>query len=425
MQFFIDTINSINAVVPLQIVVSVLVAITIMHVCLGAVSYLILLERKIASWAQDRIGPNRVGLTFGLVPHDTGKGMFGLGQPLADGIKFLMKEDYNPGKVDRSLFVLAPALSVIPALLGFAIIPWGGELFSQWGTLAITVADFNVGVVYLLAIGSLGVYGVAIGAWAANNKYTFLGGLRATAQMLSYEIPLGLCVLCILLMAGSSSAGDIIAEQVSYTSTFLPNWNIFQQPLVAVLFFTCSLAETNRAPFDLAECEQELIGGFHTEYSSMKFALFFLAEYFHMITACAFFTLMFLGGWHLPYLDLLIYGGSAQPVAANFLGVLLKVGVFFGKVTALLALMMWIRWTLPRLRFDQLMRLAWRSLIPLSILLLLMTGIWVYYGWTSHFWVGNIIVILVGLGIAPYIPQGPDPNRRVPLKGSRFSPAVD
>ncbi len=408
-----------------QLITSIVVALLVMHVLLIlGPAYGILLERKIASWAQDRIGPNRVG-------------PYGLLQPIADGLKFLMKEDYNPGHVDRVLFMMAPVFSAIPALCSWAVIPWGGVWKFEGLTIPQTapllggltidpftvnfcVADVNIGVIFLLAIGSLGVYGITIGAWASNNKYTFIGGIRATSQMLSYEIPMGLCVLCVLLLAGTTHAGEITASQAGYWHAAIPSWNLFQQPLAAVIFFTCILAECNRAPFDLAEAEQELIGGFHTEYSSMKFALFFLAEYIHMMVGAAFFSVLFLGGWHIPYLDYAIYHGP-QPMEAGTLGVLLKFTVFFGKVMVLLAVMMWIRWTLPRLRFDQLMRLAWRSLIPISLALLLLTGFFVYKGWQDYLWLGNIIVALIVLAVTPYMPRE-DVNRRVPLPGSRFSP---
>jgi NADH-quinone oxidoreductase subunit H len=416
-----------------QLITSVIVILVIMHVMLIlGPAYGILLERKIASWAQDRIGPNRVG-------------PLGFLQPIADGLKFLMKEDFNPINVDRGLFMIAPVFAVIPALIGYAVIPWGGVLdfpaislhvpaglpmvggqtldFGPY-VLNITVADLNIGVVYILAVTSLGVYGITTGAWASNNKYTFIGGLRATAQMLSYEIPMGLCVLCVILMAGAASASDIIAPQVGYWGYVIPKWFIFQQPIAAVLFFTCLLAEANRAPFDLAEAEQELIGGFHTEYSSMKFALFFLGEYISMLTGSAFFALMFLGGWHAPILDYLFYQGHVQPINAGILGVLLKFAVFFGKTFALFAFMMWIRWTVPRFRFDQLMRLAWRGMIPISLALLLTTGVFVYLGWQNYLWAANLALVALLAVIMPLIPQDVDVNRRVPLAGSRFSPAL-
>ncbi|MDX1564246.1 MAG: complex I subunit 1 family protein [Phycisphaeraceae bacterium] len=429
-----------------QFYVSLIVLAAILGVfLLVAAPYLIYLERKIAAWSQNRIGPNRVGLTFGFLPNSWH--MIGLGQPLADGIKFLAKEDYNPGNVDKSLFIAAPVLAAVPALIAWAVIPWGGELrgpieLHLWEWLPLiggshvllkdaavnfVVADINIGIVYILAAGSLAVYGVTIGSWASNNKYSFFGGLRATAQMLSYEIPMGLCVLSVLLLAGTVRPSEIIYDQVGYWHGWIPAWNILQMPLVAILFFICILAESNRAPFDVAECEQELIGGFHTEYSSMKFALFFVGEYVHMIVGSAFFTLLFLGGWHLPWLDRVIYGAT-QPAMVEggsfglvLAGVGLKVAIFLAKVTFLLYLMMWIRWTLPRFRFDQLMRMAWRGLIPLTIGLLLITGVFIYNNWGGYLWVGNGLVVVAWLIAMPFIPSDKTTNARVPLSGSRFS----
>ena len=413
-----------------QFFVSTVVGLTLIHFWLLAISYLILLERKIASWAQDRIGPNRVGLTFGFLSNDLH--MFGLGQPLADGIKFLVKEDYNPTNVDKWLFYISPALGVIPALVAWVVIPWGGvfdfsgfsftlpligEVIVEGGRTVATVADLNIGVIYILALGSLAVYGVVVGAWASNNKFAFFGGLRGTAQMLSYEIPMGICVLVVLLMAGSARALNINDAQVETV------WFIVQQPLAAILFFTCVLAECNRAPFDLPEAESELVGGYHTEYSSMKFALFFLGEYMHMITGAAFFALLFLGGWHMPFMGSVF---DALGIADDgLLAVLIKTGNFVIKVVLLLAIMMWIRWTLPRFRFDQLMRLAWRAMIPLSLALLLMTGIFVHLGLQDWFWVGNVVLIVAAMAIAPLVPEGKPVNRRIGLEGSRFSPAAD
>ena len=428
---------------PAQLITSILVIGVIVNVTLAATAYLILLERKIASWTQDRIGPNRVGLTFGFLPQKWH--MLGLGQPVADGLKLFVKEDYTPRAVDRALFFAAPVLAVIPAMIGWAIIPWGGQwdfagfsvTFWHWlpfvggndwtvesAIVNVAAAPINIGIIYILAVGSLAVYGVVVGAWASNNKYSFLGGLRATAQMLSYEIPLGLTVLCVLLMAGSARADVLVNGQAGYWFGWIPQWLIFQQPLAAVIFLTCLLAESNRAPFDLAEAEQELVGGYHTEYASMKWALFFLGEYMHMITASAFFAAVFLGGWHLPWIDYAIYG-HAQPVTTGLVGVILKMAVFLAKVLLLLGVMMWIRWTLPRFRFDQLMRLAWRGLIPTAMLLLLATGVLAYYGQRHWMWAASIGIALLVALISPLIPAGPPVNRRVPLPGSRFSPATE
>jgi len=296
--------------IPAQLLVSSVVILVMIHVILITVAYSIYLERKISAYIQDRIGPNRVGFDFGLPYLSFMKGKLGLGQPLADGLKFLLKEDYTPSKVDSALFTLAPMAIIVPALMGFAIIPWGGTwtiddfsilgLQFQGGEVTIAGAAINVGIIYILAIASLGVYGITLGGWASNNKYSFLGGLRATAQMVSYEIPMGLSIMAVLLLIGTLAPVAIVEYQLYH------GWLIFAQPIAAVLFFVSILAESNRAPFDNAEAEQELVGGYHTEYSSMRFALFFLAEYAHMITGCAFFTLLFLGGWDLmPFVEIL------------------------------------------------------------------------------------------------------------------------
>jgi len=435
-----------------QLFVSICVILVVVHAILGATAYLIFLERKVASWAQDRIGPNRVG--FGMLALVDGlldrvglgwlykKSFGGLGQALADGIKLLLKEDYTPPKVDRILFFLGPILVVIPALIGWAVIPWGGNWMfpglwqfddGSWlvspGKAIVAVAPINIGVVYLLAIGSLAVYGLVLGAYASNNKFAFLGGLRATAQMLSYEIPMGICVLIMILFYKSTDAGFMSNTQASTLG--VGTWGIFAHPLLAIIFFICILAEANRAPFDLAEAEQELVGGFHTEYSSMKWALFFLGEYMHMITGCAFFAVLFLGGWDiLPFVNetpVTAGGEDAGWLAGVFGGlllVLLKFGVFSGKILFLLFVQMWVRWTLPRFRFDQLMKLAWRGLIPLMIVIMVLVGVMTRMGLTQWwmFALMNIAVAVVAAVVSPMLPSGPPVNRKVPLAGSRFSP---
>ncbi len=428
-----------------QFFVSVVIIAVVAHMILGACAYLIFLERKVAAWSQDRIGPNRTNFSFGQdniwralkMDFMNEKFFFGLGQALADGIKLLVKEDYTPPHVDKILFCLAPVLAVIPAMIGWAVVPWGGvwdfpglTLFgveiAQAGRVVVSVAPISIGVIFMLAVSSLGVYGIVVGAYASNNKYSFLGGLRATAQMLSYEIPMGVCVLVAILCYRSSDTSVIVSQQAGGA------WGILMHPLLAVIFFTCILAETNRAPFDLAEAEQELVGGFHTEYSSMKWALFFLAEYMHMITGCAFFTILFLGGWDIAPLlgytgySLLPQVAPGDPWWLGLLVVFIKFNVFVGKITFLLFVMMWVRWTLPRLRFDQLMKLAWRGLIPISLAVMLATGILVFVRVDPiRFWwvytAVNIVVAVASAAIAPHLP-GPNVNRRVPLPGSRFYP---
>lgn len=442
---------------PAQYVVSMLVILVVLHLMLLATAYLIFMERKVCAWIQDRIGPNRTGLSFGQdnlwrslkLDFMNTFHFWGLGQALADGIKLMFKEDYTPPRVDKTLFRLAPVLVVIPALIGWAVIPWGGLYYfpgfelgpvkALAGWTSVTVAPVNIGVIYLLAIGSLAVYGVTLGAYASNNKYSFLGGLRATAQMLSYEIPMGLIVLIMLLTYMTPDAGAIVNLQGGGGGDGA--WGIFMHPLLAVIFFVCILAEANRAPFDLAEAEQELVGGFHTEYASMKWALFFLGEYIHMITGSAFFAILFLGGWDIiPFVaDLPVILGQDAPWWAAAGLVVLKFLVFAFKIFLLIFVMMWVRWTLPRLRFDQLMKLAWRGLVPMMLVAMLIVGLLVWLdgvmsrgegdglplGIGVWFLAANIVVTLGAMFIGPMLPKGPPVNRRIGLDGSRFSPPVN
>lgn len=406
--------------------VSIITLLVVVHVILGSVTVLIYLERKISAYIQDRLGPNRTGFSFGVLPIKFG--FWGLGQSLADGLKFLLKEDYAPSRVDKALFTLAPIAIIIPALIGFAIIPWGGwltvpdiqignTLLVKGGPAQVIGANINIGFIYLLAVASLGVYGVTLGGWASNNKYSFLGGLRATAGMISYEIPLGASILAIVLLAGTVRPDEIIEQQ------FAGGWFIFSQPLGALIFLICILAEANRAPFDNAEAEQELVGGYHTEYSSMRFALYFLAEYAHMITSSAFLAVLFLGGYQLlPFIN----DPLTSPEATGLIPALVKFGVLFGKVMTIIVLMMIIRWTIPRVRYDQVMKLAWSGLIPISILLVVATAVWVAFGWTAiwQMLLLNVLLIAGIMFVLPFMPQD-DVNKRIRMAGSRFSPLRD
>ncbi len=290
-----------------------------------AVAYLTWLERKVIGDIQVRFGPSRVG-------------PFGLLQPIADGIKLMFKEDVVPANADRLIFFLAPALSFVPALIVFAVIPFGPSF---------VITDVNVGLLYVFAVASLGVYGSVLAGWASNSKYSLLGGLRSSAQMVSYELALGLSVLGVVMMTGSLSLVDIVEAQKGTWLGILPRWNIFPQFLGFVIFLISSNAELNRAPFDLPEAETELVAGFHTEYSSMKFALFFMAEYANMIAVAALATTLFLGGWRGPLLPPVIW--------------------FLLKVFAFIFLFIWIRATLPRFRYDQLMGFGWKVLLPLAL----------------------------------------------------------
>ena len=305
-------------------------------------------ERRVSAFMQDRVGPNRVGP----------KGVL---QPIADGIKFLMKEDLVPERVDKPIFILAPAILLIPALMTFAVIPFGSSINLFGREIALQVADVNVGILYVLALTSISVYGIVLAGWSSNNKYSLLGGLRSSAQLISYELAMGLAVVSIILLAGSLRLNDIITDQ---QGSFF-SWNIFRQPLAFLIFLIAVYAETNRLPFDLSEAEQELVGGYHTEYSSMKFAMFFMAEYANMITAAALTVTLFFGGWDVPLLD---------EASLGLFGALLSVLSFILKMTFFLFLFIWVRWTFPRFRYDQLMRLGWKVMLPLALFNIFLTG---------------------------------------------------
>ena len=350
-----------------QLYFSVFLAVVVFGVIMGAVAYCILLERKISAWIQDRYGPNRVGPC-------------GLLQPIADGLKFLLKEDIIPANVDKALFLLAPWMIFVVALIGFAIIPWGGEFRWPWMAddaepLTAQVSSIDIGLLYLLAVSSLGVYGVVLGGWSSNNKYSFYGGMRAAAQMLSYEIPMGLCILVAILMSGQLRLEGIVAAQsAELLGVSALNWNVCYYPLAALILFITALAEANRMPFDLAESEQELVGGYHTEYSAMKLALFFLAEYAHMITASAFMVALFFGGYLIP-------GWTWLNEDTGVAAMLCRMAVTAAKIFGFIVLMMVVRWTLPRFRFDQLMRLGWKWLVPISMILVAAQTVIIYADW--------------------------------------------
>ncbi|AGA26603.1 NADH-quinone oxidoreductase subunit NuoH [Singulisphaera acidiphila] len=334
------------------LVVGVLIKIgVVVGISQGAVAYLILAERKIAAYAQDRIGPNRAGREFGIP--------FALLQPLVDGAKMLLKEDMVPSYVNKPVFILAPMIAIFAATISFAVVPFGGV--GPGNPIQFQLApNVDIGILYIFAVGSLGVYGVILAGWSSNNKYSFLGGLRSSAQLISYEIPLGLSILGIVLIAGSLDLNTIINWQDKHV------WGVFVQPLGCLLFLISAFAETNRLPFDLPESEQELVGGFHTEYSAMKFGMFFLGEYLNVITVSYLTVILFFGGWDLPFVT------SQEQV--GFFWSLVKCFIMMGKVGMMIFFMMWVRWTLPRFRYDTLMDLAWKSLIPLSLVNLVATA---------------------------------------------------
>ncbi|HMC82469.1 MAG TPA: NADH-quinone oxidoreductase subunit NuoH [Candidatus Polarisedimenticolia bacterium] len=322
---------------------------------MGAVTYMTWVERRVSAWIQDRIGPNRVGPA-------------GLLQPIADGIKFLFKEDIVPPHVFKPLYILAPALSFVPALLGSAVVPFGDSIHLFGRDIPLRVADLNVGILFIFALSAMGVYGIALAGWSSNNKYSLMGGLRSSAQLISYELAMSLSVVGVLMAAGSLRLNEIVMAQGE-----LWRWNVFTQPFGALIFMTAALAETNRLPFDLPECETELVAGYHTEYSSMKFAMFMMAEYANMVTASALMVTLFFGGWQVPGLASLRLPALAVS--------LIQVAAFCLKVGFFLFLYVWVRWTLPRFRFDQLMDLGWKVLFPLALVNIFWVSWLILKGW--------------------------------------------
>jgi NADH-quinone oxidoreductase subunit H len=327
-------------------------------VLMTMVAYTVLLERRLCAFIQDRAGPNRCG-------------PFGLLQPVADGLKAFFKEEFTPAHVRKIYFVLAPALALMPAILNLAVIPFGSNL----GRQPMVLANLNVGILYTFGIVSLGVYSIMLAGYAANSKYPLLGGIRSGAQMISYEIAMGLSVVPLFLFAGSLNLNDVITAQSGARLGILPNWFVFQSPMTFLafcIFLVASFAETNRTPFDLPEAEQELAGGYNVEYSSIKFALFFMGEYANMILASAMMVTLFFGGWTLPWF------GLDQP-AADLLHGIAGVAVFLAKVSAFLVMFVWVRWMWPRFRYDQLMDLGWRRLFPLALANIVVTAVWLWW----------------------------------------------
>jgi len=337
---------------------SLIKIVALLAVVLGIMNYAVYAERRISALIQDRVGPNRVGPA-------------GLLQPIADAAKFLLKEDFTPGHVNTFYYWLAPCLAMIPAITTLAVIPFGSTLFG----VPMVIADINVGVLFVFAIASLGVYGIVIAGWSSNSKYPFLGGVRSTSQMISYELSLGLAVVPVFLLIGQLRLTEVVRYQIAngwMIAPFVGDWGNPQKWLLAIpmlisfVVFTISLfAETNRLPFDLPEAETELVGGYHTEYGSMKFGLFFLGEYVAMITGSAIIVTLFLGGWHFP--------GIPDGSRGWFWG-LANIFVFFSKVIAIVFVFMWVRWTLPRFRYDQLMRLGWLFFFEIALVNIFITA---------------------------------------------------
>jgi len=347
----------------LWVVQNILFPLLIPVVLLTGVPIATWVERRGAAFIQDRVGPNRIPI-FGLRNA-------GILQPIADALKLLVKEDFLPARADRFLYFLAPAISMLPPLLTFAVIPFGDTVVIGGRALRLQVADLNVGLLFIFAIASLGVYGIVLGGWASNNKYSLLGGLRSSAQMISYEISMGLAVIGVLIVFESVRLSDIVRMQGTLLWGLIPKWGIVVQPLGFLLFFVAALAETNRIPFDLPEAEAEIVAGYHLEYSSFKFSMFFMAEYANMLVASGVIVSLFLGGWQIPWLPTHTLSAYVGP----FLTAVLQVTVFVVKLWLLMWLFVWLRWTLPRFRYDQLMRLGWRVMLPLALANICVTAI--------------------------------------------------
>ena len=332
----------------------IILIVVLFAISLGIAAYQTLFERKVAAWMQDRIGPDRAG-------------KWGLLQPLADGGKLFFKEDFIPANADRFFFILGPGIAMFVSMMTSAVIPWGPDLMAFGREVSLQVADINVGILFILGMTSIGVYGIMIGGWASNNKYSLFSAIRASSQMISYELAMGLSVITIVLMSGSLSLREIVEAQHGM------NWNIWYQPVGFIIFFVCSVAECNRAPFDMAECESELITGYHTEYGSMKMGFYLFAEYVNLFIASAVISCLFLGGYNFPGMD--AFSGNTLA--------LLGVAAFFIKIVACIFTFMWIRWTLPRFRYDQLMSLGWKKLIPLALINMVITALVIAFrnGW--------------------------------------------
>ena len=320
---------------------------TILLLSLLIAMYATLVERKFAGFIQDRYGPDRAG-------------PWGILQPVCDGVKLFFKEEYMPNTADKFLYILGPCLTMMVSLLTSAVIPWGGTISIAGNNFPLQVASSSVDILYIFAVVSMGVYGIMIGGWASNNKFALLGAVRASSQMISYELAMGLAIASVILMTGTLSLQETVDQQASM-------WNVVYQPLAFLIFFICALAETNRAPFDLPECEGELVGGYHTEYSAMKLGFYLFSEYINMFISSAIMATLFFGGYHMPFIDKL----GLSPNLLTLLGT----AFLFVKIFLFLLLFIWVRWTLPRFRYDQLMKLGWKVLFPLALINLIITGI--------------------------------------------------
>ena len=329
------------------LIVKIVIILAVFAVSLVVAMYSTYAERKVAAFLQDRLGPNRAG-------------PYGILQPVADGVKMFMKEEIIPNVSNKFLFILGPSLSMLTATMTSAVIPWGKGINISGSFYPIQAADVNIGILYIFGVVSVGVYGIMIGGWASNNKYSLLGALRASSQMISYEVAMGLAIIALVMMTGTLSVREIAEQQAS------GKWNVLYQPLGCLIFVICAFAETNRAPFDLPECETELVGGYHTEYSSMKLGFYLFAEYINMFISSAVISTLYFGGYNMPFIGRFV----TDPNWLSMIGT----AFLFGKIFFFIFFFMWVRWTLPRFRYDQLMNLGWKILIPLSIANIFLTG---------------------------------------------------
>lgn len=329
------------------LLIKFILVVVVFAVSLGIAAYSTYAERKIAAFLQDRVGPDRAG-------------HFGLLQPLADGVKMFMKEEIIPTNADKVLFILGPSIMMMTACMTGVVIPWGNSLMINGTEYPVQITDINIGILYVFGVVSIGVYGIMIGGWASNNKYSLMGAIRASSQMISYELAMGLSIIALIMTTGTLSVREIVEQQQGF------NWNVFAQPLGFLLFIICAFAECNRTPFDLPECETELVGGYHTEYSSMKLGFYLFAEYINMFISSAIISSLYFGGYNFPFIDQLGLSHNMLTMVGTL--------IFFGKIFFFIFFFMWIRWTIPRFRYDQLMHLGWRIMIPLALVNILLTA---------------------------------------------------
>jgi len=347
--------------------ISILKALLVFFGVVNTVPVLVWAERRGSAFIQHRLGPNRVNIA--------GFSLLGLVQPLADVVKFVWKEDYVPAHANRAFYVLAPVLLLVPAAMTFAVVPFADDLLVAGRQITMQVADLNIGILYVFALASLSVYGIVLAGWASNNKYSLLGGIRSSAQMISYELALGLSVVGLLMIYGSAGLDEIVRGQGEHLFGIVPKWGVVTQPIAFVLFLAAVFAESNRLPFDLPEAENELVVGYHTEYSAMKFAIFFMAEYMAMVTGAMLIVTLFFGGWQIPWVESAELQAGVGPIPAA----LLQLGSFSAKLLFFLWLFIWVRWTLPRFRYDQLMHLGWKVILPLALANVFVTGLVLYF----------------------------------------------